>query len=90
MIVSKTEKRISVARGVIAGAMARMGYEDEDMEKILSVSRNTWKKYKKDPGAMSAKHMWTIADILKITPPQAASMTLGRDLTADDFRQYVL
>lgn len=90
MIVSKTEKRISVTRGIIAGAMARLGYEDQDMERILSVSRNTWQKYKKDPGTMSANDMWIITDLLKLTPPQAASMVLGRDLTADDFKQYVL
>lgn len=90
MIVSKTEKKQNIARGIIAGGMARLGYEDADMQKILSVSHNTWQKYKKDPGTMSQSHIWILVDLLKLTPPQAASFALGRDLTADDFKQYVL
>ena len=89
MIVSRTEKREGIAKGYIAGQMARYGYSDKDMQNSLSISDKTWAKYKNSPSTMPVSILWAVIDMLHLTPPQAASLALGKDLTAEDFRNYM-
>lgn len=89
MTVSKTEKREGIAKGYIAGAMARYGYTDEDMQKLLGISGKTWLKCTRNPSLFSVGEMWILIETLHFTPPQAASLALGRDLTAADFKNYL-
>ena len=90
MTANKTAAKESIAKEVIVGAMARFGYEDTDMCRLLGVSANTWRKYKNSPSQMSAGILWVLADTFRFTPAQGAKLALGRDLKAEDFRECVI
>lgn len=84
------EERKRIVRSCIAANMERYGIADEYIAKSLNVTMATYRKRKENPNSFTLQELQTLSRVLKFTPIQAASIVLGRDLTAREFRDFIL
>lgn len=84
------DERKRIVRSCIAANMERYAITDEQMAKCLAMTVQTFKKRKADPTSFTLFELQLMSKILKFTPIQAASIVLGRDLTAREFRDFIL
>ena len=84
------EERKRIVRSCIAANMERYGITDEYIAKSLNVTMVTYRKRKENPNSFTLQELQTLSRVLKFTPIQAASIVLGRDLTAKEFRDFIL
>ena len=87
---SECEERRRIVRSCIMANQERYGYTDEQLAKFLSLSPQTIRKRKKDPETFTLWELQALSRILKFTPVQAASITLGRDITAKEVKNFIL
>ena len=78
------EERNRIVRSCIRGNQERYGISDDLLAKRIGVVTRTVQNRRDRP------ENFTLNQILKFTPVQAASMILGRDLTAREFRDFIL
>lgn len=84
------EERKRIVRSCIAANMERYAITDEYIAKSLNVTMVTYRKRKENPNSFTLQELQTLSRVLKFTPIQAASIVLGRDLTAREFRDFIL
>lgn len=84
------EERRRVVRACIAANQERYGYTDEQLAKLLSLSVQTIRRRKSDPGTFTLLELQALSRTLKFTPIQAASIILGRDITAKEVKDFIL
>lgn len=87
---SEREERRRIVRAVIAGNLERYGLKDEAIAKRAGVHVNTIRNRMDDPGMYRLGELWALTDVLKFSPIQAASIVLGRDLTAKEMKDFIL
>lgn len=87
---SAFEERRRITRAFIAANQERYGYTDEQLAKRLCISVQTFRKRKKDPDYFTLVELQTLSRALKFTPIQAASIVLGRDITAKEVKDFIL
>lgn len=87
---SEREERRRIVRAVIAGNLERYGLKDEAIAERAGVHVNTIRNRMGDPGMYRLGELWALADVLKFSPIQAASIVLGRDLTAKEIKDFIL
>lgn len=84
------EERRRITRACITANQERYGYTDEQLAKLLCVTIQTFRKRKKDPDNFTLLELQSLGRILKFTPIQAASIILGRDITAKEVKDFIL
>lgn len=88
---SEKEERDRIVRSVIRGNQERYGVDDEAVAKALGLHILTYrKKINSEMERLRLDELQALARLLKFTPVQAASLVLGRDLTAREFRDFIL
>ncbi len=84
------DERKRIVRACIAANMERYAITDEQMAKCLVMTIQTFKKRKVDPNSFTLFELQAMSRILKFTPVQAASIVLGRDITAKEVKDFIL
>lgn len=87
---SPLEETYRILRAHIAGNQERYAITDEFLASRLGISVSTFKKRKTHPGTFTLNELHLIAKHLKFTPVQAASIALGRDITAKEVKDFIL
>lgn len=89
--VSEREERSRIIRSVLVGNQARYGVDDHQLAKSMGVVVETYRSKKNNrPEEFSLEDMQILARMLNFTPVQAASIVLGRDLTAKELKDFIL
>ena len=84
------EERNRIVRSCIRGNQERYGVSDDQLASRIGVVTRTVQNRRDRPENFTLKELQEANQILKLTPVQAASMILGRDLTAREFRDFIL
>lgn len=87
---STFEERRRITRACITANQERYGYTDEQLAKRLCISVQTFRKRMKDPDNFTLCDLQSLSRTLKFTPIQAASIILGRDITAKEVKDFIL
>ena len=88
---SEKEERDRITRSVIRCNQERYGIMDEHVAKSLGLHINTYReKLNNEPERIRLDELQIMAKKLKFTPIQAASIVLGRDLTAKEMKDFIL
>lgn len=87
---SPLEERNRIIRAIIAGNQERYSISDEFLAEHLNMSLTTFRKKKARPANFDLMDVHTLAKHLKFTPIQAASIALGRDITAKEIKDFIL
>ena len=88
---SEKEERDRITRSVIRGNQERYGVVDGQVAKSLGLHINTYReKLNNEPERLRLDKLQALSRLLKFTPIQAASLVLGRDLTAREVRDFIL
>lgn len=84
------EERQRITRACIACNQERYDISNASLAKCLGVSPQTLTKRKANPETFTLQELQFVAKLLKFTPVQAASIVLGRDLTAKEIKDFIL
>ena len=87
---SPQEDRNRIVRACIAGNQERYAITDEFLAEHLGISISTFRKKKTHPETFDLIDIQMLSKYLKFTPVQAASITLGRDITAKEVKDFIL
>lgn len=87
---SDQEERNRIVRACISGNQERQGMDDASLAKYLGVATETVRNKKKRPETFTLRELQAAGRALKLSPVQAASIVLGRDLTASEVRDFIL
>lgn len=87
---SPEEDRNRIIRAIIVGSQERYAISDESIAKYLHISLATFKKKKARPVNFDLMDIHALARYLKFTPVQAASIALGRNITAKEVKDFIL
>lgn len=90
MKTSEQEEANRIIRACVAAGMERQAINDEGLAIRLGVSRETIRNKRNRPETFTARELRQLSRILKFTPVQAASVVLGRDLTAKEIKDFIL
>lgn len=89
--VSDKEERDRIIRAAIRGNQARFGVSDISLAAAMGLRlEGSRERINKEPGKIRLGEMQEMAKLLKLTPVQAASIVLGRDLTAKEVKNFIL
>lgn len=84
------EERRRIVRACITANQERYGYTDEHLAKILCITVQTFRRRMKYPDSFTLNELQSLGHTLKFTPIQAASIILGRDITAKEVKDFIL
>lgn len=84
------EEQNRIIRANIAGNQERYAISDEFLADHLNMSLTTFRKKKSRPVKFDLIDVHVLAKHLKFTPLQAASIALGRDITAKEVKNFIL
>lgn len=84
------EERNRIVRSCIAANQERYDFTDETLAKLLGITPKTMRNRKKNPENFTLWELQSLSRTLKFTPIQAASIVLGRDLTAKEVKDFIL
>lgn len=87
---SPLEEQNRIIRANIAGNQERYAISDEFLADHLNMSLTTFRKKKSRPVNFDLIDVHVLAKHLKFTPLQAASIALGRDITAKEVKNFIL
>lgn len=87
---SPEEDRNRIIRAIIVCNQERYALSDESVAKYLHMSLATFKKKKARPVNFDLMDIHALSRYLKFTPVQAASIALGRDITAKEVKDFIL
>lgn len=87
---SEQEEKNRIVRACIAGNQERQGIDDARLAKYLGVVPETVRNKKKRPETFTLRELQAVSRVLKFSPVQAASIVLGRDLTASEIKNFIL
>ena len=77
-------------RACISAGMERQAIDDEKLAVKVGVTKKTIQNKRHRPETLTLQELQKMAKILKFTPFQAASVLLGRELTAKEIREFIL
>ena len=87
---SEKEERDRITRSVIRGNQERYGVKDDQIAKTLGLHPYTYSDKLNEPERIRLDELQALSRLLKFTPIQAASLVLGRDLTAREIKDFIL
>lgn len=87
---SEKEERDRITRSVIRGNQERYGVDDGQIAKTLGLHPYTYRDKLNEPERIRLDELQALSRLLKFTPIQAASLVLGRDLTAREIKDFIL
>ena len=87
---SDQEESNRVVRACISAGMERQAIDDEKLAVKVGVTKKTIQNKRHRPEPLTLQELQKMAKILKFTPFQAASVLLGRELTAKEIREFIL
>lgn len=87
---SDQEAANSIVRACISGNMERHHLDEEQLAVKVGVTKRTIQNKRKQPETLTLQELQRMAKALKFTPFQAASVLLGRELTAKEIREFIL
>lgn len=87
---SPEEDRNRIVRAIIVGNQERYAISDESVAKYLHMSLATFRKKKAHPVNFDLIDIHALSRYLKFTPVQAASIALGRNITAKEVKDFIL
>ena len=87
---SDKEESHRVVRACISAGMERQALSNEQLATSLGVTAITVRRKRNSPQDFTLGELQKMAKKLKFTPFQAASMLLGRELTAKEIREFIL
>lgn len=87
---SPQEDRNRIIRAIIVCNQERYALSDESVAKYLNMSLATFRKKKARPVNFDLMDIHALSRYLKFTPVQAASIALGRDITAKEVKDFIL
>lgn len=88
--VNDREERNRVIRAILAGNRERYGVDIDTLATYMGVSSRTAYTRLELPETMLIKEVQGANKILRFTPIQAASIVLGRNLTAKEIKDFLL
>lgn len=86
---SKLEESRRVVRSCIAGNMELYGVKNKDLAARTGRGYSTISFRLRNPETYTLGDLWAMQDSLKLTPMQAASLILGKQITAKDLKEYL-
>lgn len=87
---SDQEESNRVVRACISAGMERQAIDDEKLAVKVGVTKKTIQNKRHRPETLTLHELQKMAKVLKFTPFQAASVLLGRELTAKEIREFIL
>lgn len=87
---SDQEESNRVVRACISAGMERQAIDDEKLAVKVGVTKKTIQNKRHRPETLTLQELQKMAKVLKFTPFQAASVLLGRELTAKEIREFIL
>ena len=87
---SEQEESNRIVRACISAGMERQALSNEQLAAFLGVTPITVRRKRNNPKDFSFGEMQLLARKLMMTPFQAASMVLGRELTVKEIRDFIL
>lgn len=87
---SPQEDRNRIIRAIIVYNQERYALSDESVANYLNMSLATFRKKKAHPVNFDLIDIHALSRYLKFTPVQAASIALGRDITAKEVKDFIL
>lgn len=87
---SPEEDKNRIIRAIIAGNQERYAVSDEFLAEHLHISLATFRKKKSRPVNFDLIDIHALSRYLKFTPVQAASIALGRNITAKEVKDFIL
>lgn len=86
----KEEKR-RIARQHIRSSMERYGVKEDYLAVKACMATRTFRgKLKNEPEDFTLGQLWAMSQTLKLTPIQAASIVLGRDITSKEVKEFLM
>ena len=87
---SEQEAANRVVKACISASMERQDLDNNDLAASLGLDVITVRRRRNKPEEFKLGELQKMAKKLKLTPFQAASMLLGRELTAKEIREFIL
>lgn len=87
---SEQEEASRIIRANIAYGMERQHTDNKELAIRLGVDPKTIRNKINRPDTFTFRELRTVAKALKFTPIQAASILLGRELTAKELKDFIL
>nr|WP_288829788.1 hypothetical protein [uncultured Clostridium sp.] len=86
------DKEVSsrVVQACISNNLELYGLNESIMAIKMGVTPRTVQNKRAKPETITLGELWTISNALKLTPVQAASITLGRPLTSKEIKDFIL
>ena len=85
-----TEEARRVVRSCISASMDLYDVDDELLAAKIGVKSRTVKSRRERPETFTLGELWSASKTLKLTPIQAASIVLGRQLTSKEVKEFIL
>lgn len=86
---SKFEESRRVVRSCITGNMELYGVKNKDLAARTDRGLSTISYRLRNPETYTLGDLWAMQTVLKLTPMQAASLILGKQITAKDIQEYL-
>lgn len=87
---NEQEEANRIIRAHIAAGKERQALDDTNVAARIGIAKSTFQCKIRRPETFTAKELFQISKVLKFTPVQAASIILGRDLTAKEIKDFIL
>lgn len=87
---SDKEEKCRIVRACIAGNMSLQDLDNGYIAARIGLTEKTVRSRREHPETFSLDELWKLNQMLKPTPFQAASIMLGRQLTAKEIKEFIL
>ena len=84
------EESSRIVRACISNNMELYAISDDLLARRMGVTKRTVQNRRDRPENYTLKELWDLNKTLKLTPVQAASVVLGRPLTAREIKDFIL
>ena len=84
------EERRRIVKACYDGNMARYNITIKQLAQKCRLTERTVNKHLAEPELLTLEELQAAAKLLHFTPIQAASIILGRDLTAKEIKDFIM
>lgn len=82
---NEAQQRAKLVRAIICANQERYDVTDKQLAKLLNVRPETIGRKKNRIGGFDLNEIQVIAPVLRLSPMQAASLSLGREVKISEF-----
>lgn len=87
---SEQEEANRIIRAALSAGMERQALDNEQLASRMGITPQTIRSKRRRPETITVDELRRLSRLLKFTPIQAASIVLGRDLTAKELKDFIL